>query len=497
MFYRIIRQLTVQGRIIGAFTLILALLVLSIPLVDSINLTLASRLNQLANVDVQIDRQLLLASKQILSVRLNLQRYTIGETTSPVAALTNIVAATSHLKYVESLVTTKEEMDGVSRLLTGMASYDEAIRAIQAAKEEGRADDIPTLLANVSLYSNDLELEIDQALRRSEYRITQSNAEALSSAQSRLLTFQWAYLALIILAILIGFVLERSITRPVSDLQEGTESFRTERKPTNLEVVGNDELTTLARTFNQLTGELSTVYQNLEQQVADRTQALQASFQVSQRLSTILDPQELAKSVVDEIKNAFGYYHVHIYLFDETHDNLVMVGGTGEAGEVMLRRGHKIPHGKGLVGRASESNEVILVQDTSEDPGWLPNPLLPDTQSEVAVPIASGDNVLGTLDVQENRKAGFSSQAVDLLQAIASQIAIAVQNSRLYGMAQRKAENETRASMILEKIQSATTIESVLQVALRDLGDALNVSRGRIQVGLRASENIEKRAING
>ena len=103
---------------------------------------------------------------------------------------------------------------------------------------------------------------------------------------------------------------------------------------------------------------------------------------------------------------------------------------------------------------------MILVEDTSEDPSWLPNPLLPETQSEVAVPIASGDNVLGVLDVQENRKSGFSAQAVELLQAIANQTAIAVQNTRLYNMAQRKAENETRANLISQKIQSATTIES-------------------------------------
>jgi putative methionine-R-sulfoxide reductase with GAF domain len=484
MFYRIVRQITVQGRIIGAFTLILSLLVLSIPLVDSINLTLSSRLQQLANVDVQIDRQLLLASKQILSARNNLQRYMYDETLSPAAALTNLIAATQYIKYVQTLTTFEDEKAGLDRILTGLKSYDTAIRDIQSAREEGRLDDIPTLTTNVSLYQNDMELEIDQALRRSEYRISNSNRDAIDTARSRLLTFQWAYLGLLILAILIGFVLERSITRPVSDLQTGAEDFRVERQPTNILEIGNDELTALARSFNQLTRELSLLYQNLEQQVAERTQALTASFQVSQRLATILDPQALAFSVVDEVKNAFGYYHVHIYLFDDTHENLIMVGGTGEPGEIMLQRGHKIPRGKGLVGRASEINQVILVEDTSEDPGWLPNPLLPETQSEVAVPIASGENVLGVLDVQENHKNGFSSQAVELLQAIANQTAIAVQNTRLYTMAQRKAENETRASLISQRIQSATTIESVLQVALRDLSEALNARRASVQIGL-------------
>jgi nitrate/nitrite-specific signal transduction histidine kinase len=492
MFYRIIRQLTVQGRIVAAFTLILSLLVLSIPLVDSINLTLSSRLENLANVDVQIDRQLLLASKQALSARNNLQRYMYDETSSPATALTNILAATQFIKYVKTLTTLDTELVGLDRILADLKSYDAAIREIQAAREAGRVDDVPTLSSKVSLYASDLDLEIDQALRRSEYRITNSNKEAITTARSRLLTFQWAYMALLILAILIGFVLERSITRPVADLQTGAEDFRVERQPTNISEAGNDELTSLARSFNHLTRELSLLYQNLEQQVADRTQALNASFQVSQRLTSILDPQALAVSVVDEVKNAFGYYHVHIYLFDDTHENLVMVGGTGEPGEIMLRRGHKIARGKGLVGRASENNQVILVDDTSEDPVWLPNPLLPETQSEVAIPIASGDNVLGVLDVQENRKSGFSAQAVDLLQAIANQTAIAVQNTRLYNMAQRKAENETRANLISQRIQSATTIESVLQVALRDLSEALSVKRASVQIGF-GSGNTEGR----
>jgi len=484
MFYRIIRQLTVQGRIIAAFTLILSLMVLSLPLVDSINLTLSSRLQRMANVDMQIDRQLLLASKLILSVRINLQRFTGDLVPSPAEALANIVTATQYIKNVESLATTEEEKAGIGRILDSLVSYDTVIRQIQSARAEGRAADVLSLISKAYFYGSDLELELDQALRRSEIRISNSNQDALTVARSRLLTFQWAYLAILILAILIGFVLERSLTRPISDLQSGAEDFRVERQPTNILEIGNDELTSLARSFNQLTSELSLLYQNLERQVEERTQALNASFQVSQRLTSILDPQALAISVVDEVKNAFGYYHVHIYLFDDTHENLVMVGGTGEPGEIMLKRGHKIPRGKGLVGRASEINQLILVDNTSEDPAWLPNPLLPDTQSEVAVPIASGENVLGVLDVQENRKSGFSAQAVELLQAIANQTAIAVQNTRLYNMAQRKAENETRASQISQKIQSATTIESVLQVALRDLSEALNVRHASIQIGL-------------
>ena len=122
MFYRIVRQLSVQGRIIGAFTLILSLMVLSIPLVESINLTLSSRLAQLANVDVQIDRQLSRASKQILSVGVNFQRYTSDLVRSPILALTNIMAANQFIKNAEALTTDKDELEGLSRIENGLQS---------------------------------------------------------------------------------------------------------------------------------------------------------------------------------------------------------------------------------------------------------------------------------------------------------------------------------------------------------------------------------------
>ena len=201
-------------------------------------------------------------------------------------------------------------------------------------------------------------------------------------------------------------------------------------------VESKDEIGTLAATFNTMTTQLRELIGSLEQRVAERTKALTTSAEVSRRLTSILDPNELASAVVNQIQSAFNYYYAQIYLFDETGENLVLTAGTGDAGAEMMKRGHRLPKGRGLVGRAAENNQSLLVIDTSQDPNWLPNELLPDTKTETAIPIAVGDRVLGVLDVQDDVTNDITPEDVTLLESLAGQVAISIQNADLYGRAE-------------------------------------------------------------
>lgn len=294
---------------------------------------------------------------------------------------------------------------------------------------------------------------------------------------------------LVLLAVFLLWYLAGRIAQPIRVVTEAAQAVANGDFSVVSRVHTGDETQVLSEAFNKMTAQLGDLVGKLEQRVAERTRALETSTEVSRRLSTILDQNQLVISVVDEIQQAFDYYHVHIYLFDEVGEYLVMVGGTGSAGQRMLQQGHKILRGRGLVGRAAETNRSVLVPDTTQDPGWLPNPLLPETRSEAAVPISSGDAVLGVLDVQQNIVDGLGEADVRLLESIANQVAVAVQNARLFSKSQQQAETETLVNMIGQKIQQSTTIDDVLQVAIKELSSAIGSKHGFIQLGVRENAN--------
>jgi nitrate/nitrite-specific signal transduction histidine kinase len=264
----------------------------------------------------------------------------------------------------------------------------------------------------------------------------------------------------------------RQIVQSITSLTATAAAISAGERTSRALVTSDDEIGILVGTFNSMARQLLDRIDTLEHNVADRSKALATLCEVI-RLSANLDEKQLAAEVVEKVKNAFNYYHVQIFFYDTTGENLIMTGGTGEAGRILLADGYKIPKEKGPVGRAAESNVPVLVGDTLRDPNWQANPLLRKTRSEAAVPISAGEQVLGVLDAQQNITNGLTQADTDLLQAIANQVAIAVRSARSYARVQQGQERESLIVSIGQKIQETTTVENALQVAVCELGRAL------------------------
>jgi PAS domain S-box-containing protein len=171
-----------------------------------------------------------------------------------------------------------------------------------------------------------------------------------------------------------------------------------------------------------------------EEAVIQRAAELSTVAEISIAASTLLDTDILLQKTVDLTQKRFNLYHAHIYLLNEAGNILLLTAGAGQTGRQMVAKRHSIPLNceQSLVARAARTRQGVVINDVSQAPDFLPNPLLPKTCSEMAIPIIFGEQVLGVLDVQSDRVDHFSEGDINIQSTLAAEIANALQNARQY-----------------------------------------------------------------
>ena len=195
----------------------------------------------------------------------------------------------------------------------------------------------------------------------------------------------------------------------------------------------------LASSFNSMAEGLQTLVQTLEKKVENRTQDLQKqanylrfTAEIARNATDIRSLDELLNQAGHLLMDRFGFYHTGIFLLDENKEFAILRASPTQAGEEMLARHHKLKVGQvGIVGFVASSGISRVVLDTKNDSIYFNNPLLPNTRSEIALPLKVNNDLFGVLDVQSETPDAFSQDDIGILQIMADQLALAIQRVRL------------------------------------------------------------------
>jgi signal transduction histidine kinase len=196
---------------------------------------------------------------------------------------------------------------------------------------------------------------------------------------------------------------------------------------------------------------------------------LNAAAEVSRTISSILDPDDLLARTVDIICNAYGFYYAGIFLVETAKDGkqwAVLKAGHGKAGRIMIEHNHKLEvGGHSMIGACTQRNEARIALDVGKEAVWFNNPFLPDTRSEMALPLAIAGRVIGALTVQSVEEAAFSDDDIASLQGMADQLAVAINNARLHQQnAQLYQQAARRATFLQAGAEVSRNITAILDL---------------------------------
>ncbi|GJQ35105.1 MAG: hypothetical protein JETCAE01_11150 [Anaerolineaceae bacterium] len=190
---------------------------------------------------------------------------------------------------------------------------------------------------------------------------------------------------------------------------------------------------------------------------------LKAAARVAKNITTILDPYELFQRTVDIICDEFGFYYAGVFLVDDARQYAVLRAGRGEAGRAMLREGHKLAiGGNSMIGASIANKKGRIALDVGEEAVFFENPHLPNTRSEMALPLVIADEVIGALTVQSTEEAAFHEEDIDALQTMADQLAVAIQNSKLHRQEERRSRLLRAANRVGKETASILDLDQLL-----------------------------------
>ena len=262
------------------------------------------------------------------------------------------------------------------------------------------------------------------------------------------------FLITLMLGLFFGYVAGNALTEPVIVLIKGARSFAAGDLAQQINITTRDEIEDLANTFNSMAGEIQGLISSLESRVAERTQDVEnrskelesanqrirrratqfeALAQVTQNITSIRDLQDLLPRLAAVISDRFGFYHVGIFLLDEISEYAVLIAANSAGGQTMLARNHRLRVGEeGIVGYAASTGKPRIALDVGQDAVYFNNPDLPETHSEMALPLISKNIIVGVLDVQSTEVAAFSNEDIQMLSLLADQVSLAIENARLF-----------------------------------------------------------------
>ena len=196
----------------------------------------------------------------------------------------------------------------------------------------------------------------------------------------------------------------------------------------------NQELTSLTDNLEKRIDERTKELENANLRIEKRARQFQTISQVTRAIISTQNLQDLLPQIAQVISLQFDYYHIGIFLIDPNREYAVLSASNSEGGERMLERSHKLRIGQiGIVGNVAKTGKVRIALDTGADAIYFNNPDLPDTRSEMALPLfQSNGEIIGVLDIQSTVPNAFYQEDIEILTTLADQVSVAIANARLY-----------------------------------------------------------------